>query len=575
MVTRFSPSPSGHLHIGGARTVIFNWVLARKHGGQFILRVEDTDQARSTGASMRGILEDIAWLGLDWDQGPDPNDPDGSQIGNAGPYFQSRRLDIYQRHVQRLLDAGDAYRCFKTAEQLAEERRLARAEKRNRMYDPTEARSLTTEQIAAFEAEGRPYVVRFHMPDRDITVHDAIHGEVRFQAAELEDFVIQRSNGFPTFHLANVVDDALMGVTLVLRGVEHLMNTPKHRALQEALGFEPPQYAHMSLTLNPDGSKLSKRDKAKVARAAAKRHLEGVNDPDAWIEHLIETRRKYSKLADPPDPIETPEDIRAFIDGKIDAVHTAELIAHDLKSALPEIDVRDFRESGYLPEAVVNYVSLLGWSPKGDIEKFDLGYLRQNFDLTGMGKANSQFDRQKLLAFNADAIRELSPDAFRRRLFKHGIDFFEAEFGSEDDPRFKLFATAYHERSRTLADPRRDGAFFFKGTEEITYDPKVVKKVLSKNDGEGLAVLGELRAVLNECAAWAVAPLAVALDGYAEEKGLGMGKIAQPLRVAVSGATVSPPIHETLVILGRGEVLARINRCLMQAERGGVASGES
>ena len=397
------------------------------------------------------------------------------------------------------------------------------------------------------------------MPDTDQTVHDAIRGDVHFQAKELEDFVIQKSDGYPTFHLANVVDDALMGVTLVLRGLEHLMNTPKHLALQDALGFEPPQYAHMALTLNADGSKLSKRDKAKMARVAAKQHLKNSDEPDAWVASLSDTT----------------EEIRDFIDGKTDAAHTAELIANDLKVALPEIEVRDFAKSGYLPEVVVNYISLLGWSPKGDLEKFDLEYLRQNFDLTGMGKANSQFDRLKLLAFNADAIRELSPDAFRRRLFKHGIDFFEAEFGSEDDPRFKLFAAAYHERSRTLADPRRDGAFFFKGTEEITYDPKVVKKVLSKNDGEGLAVLGELRAVLNECAAWAVAPLAVALDGYAEEKGLGMGKIAQPLRVAVSGATVSPPIHETLVILGRGEVLARINRCLMQAERGGVASGES
>ena len=551
VTTRFAPSPSGHLHIGGARTALFNWALARKHGGQFILRVEDTDQARSTGASMRGILEDLAWLGLDWDQGPDPNDPDGNEIGDAGPYFQSRRLDIYQRHVQQLLDAGCAYKCFKTTEQLAAERTLARAEKRNQTYDPTESRSLTAEQIAAFEAESRPRVVRFHMPDTDQTVHDAIRGDVHFQAKELEDFVIQKSDGYPTFHLANVVDDALMGVTLVLRGLEHLMNTPKHLALQDALGFEPPQYAHMALTLNADGSKLSKRDKAKMARVAAKQHLKNSDEPDAWVASLSDTT----------------EEIRDFIDGKTDAAHTAELIANDLKVALPEIEVRDFAKSGYLPEVVVNYISLLGWSPKGDLEKFDLEYLRQNFDLTGMGKANSQFDRLKLLAFNADAIRALSPDEFRRRLFEYGIDSFEPAFGSADDPRFRLFAAAYHERCRTLSDPRGDGAFFFKADHEIEYDPKAVKKVLTKNAGQGLEVLRGLRLALADCATWTVAAIESAVSDHATKHDLGMGQIAQPLRVAVSGTTVSPPIHETLAILGQDHVLARIDRCLDQVKQ--------
>ena len=543
LVTRFAPSPSGHLHIGGARTALFNWAMARQTGGQFILRVEDTDQTRSTEQSMRGIIEDLQWLGLDWDQGPDPGDPDAKQKGDAGPYFQSQRLKIYQRYVGQLLDSGHAYKCFKTPEELAAEREQARAEKRKISYDPTESRSLTPEQIARLEAEGKPCVVRFHVPGRDVTVSDAIHGEVHFQASELEDFVIQKADGFPTFHMANVVDDALMGVTLVLRGLDHLMNTAKHIAIQEALGFEHPQYAHMSLTLNPDGSKISKRDKAKAARTAAKQHLKTIDDPDAWIGD---------------------EQRQAFIDGKNNDVLTAESIAGELNIVLPEIDVRDFERSGYLSEAVVNYISLLGWSPKGDIEKFDKDFLCEHFDLAGMGKANSKFDRQKLLAFNADAIRELSPDEFGRRLFEYS-GRLGAEFQDRNDPRFKLFAAAYQERARTLRDPQESGAFFFQKADEIVYDPKAVKKVLAKNEGEGLAVLRDLKQILDQCTDWEVETIAAALDSYAQKNELGMGKIAQPLRVAVTGTTVSPPIHETLKILGKDEVRARINRCLTRS----------
>ncbi len=553
IVTRFAPSPTGFLHIGGARTALFNWAFARRHGGKFILRIEDTDQARSSVDSTRRILEELIWLGLDWDEGPDPaaisGDPYAAQKGPHGSYFQSQRLELYRQHVDSLLDQGRAYKCFKTPQQLQEERDRAKREKRPYKYDPTEALNRTSSEIAQLEAEGRPSVVRFKMPDSDITVPDQVLGDVTLRASELEDFIIVKSDGFPTFHLANVVDDALMGITHVLRGQEHLMNTPKHVALQQALGFASPVYAHMPLIFNADGSKMSKRDKAKAARQAAV----------AW---------KAKQGGDPSALIESsgldPAKVTEFLDKKSDDQQVAIGLAQTLGISLPEIDVHDFRASGYLPEVILNYIALLGWSPGNDVEKFGpdpLAFLAQNFDLERIGKANARFDREKLRAFNTDAIAELDSETFKNRLHEHGLLFYPQMMRGLGD-RFDRFAAAYRERSRTLDEPFINGEFFVKADQTIRYDPKAVKKVLIKNDGQGLEVLGQLRGVLAATGVWTCEALEEAIEQYARQTSHSMGQVSQPLRVAVSGGAVSPPIFDTLTILGQPSTLARIDFCI-------------
>ena len=254
---RFAPSPTGYLHIGGARTALFNWLLARKHGGEIVLRIEDTDQKREVGDSLSKILDDLRWLGLDWDEGPEAG-------GDGGPYFQSERLESYSESCRKLLDAGHAYYAFDTPEELTALRDQAKREKRQFKYARPD--SFPTHQDAErARAAGKPVVVRLKMPDHgNITVHDVIVGDMVLQHGEMEDFIIQKADGFPTYHFACVVDDELMNITHVLRGQEHLINTPKHIALQRALGFRTPVYAHLPIIFNMDGSKMSKRDKAKA-----------------------------------------------------------------------------------------------------------------------------------------------------------------------------------------------------------------------------------------------------------------------------------------------------------------------
>ncbi len=563
VVTRFAPSPTGYLHVGGARTALFNWAFARRHGGTFILRIEDTDQARSTPESTRRIIDDLRWLGLDWDHGPDATpgaEPYSSQIGPAGPYFQSQRQHLYQEHADRLIEAGRAYRCFKTPEQLKAERDQARREKRAYKYDPTEALGLSDSTIADYLSEGRPSVLRFRMPDTDITLNDAVLGDVTIKAAEMEDFVILKSDGFPTFHLANVVDDALMGVTHVLRAQEHLMNTPKHAALQDALGFARPTYAHMPLIFNPDGTKMSKRDKAKAARNAAKDRLKqtGQDVNTLAVSLAAETAVEAGALAD-------------FIEARNDDTDTATAIASAFGVPLPEIDVHDFRRSGYLPAVLLNYVALLGWSPGNDIERFDLDFLMQQFDIERIGKSNARFDRAKLLAFNTEAITALSPTSFHKRLIKH--DEAEHHFRHAlGDERFRMFADCYRERTRTLDEPFVNGRFFVTEDDALTYDPKAVKKVLEKNDGAGFAVLKALADPLQACDPWSIESIEQTITAYATEHDQNLGKVAQPLRVAVSGSTVSPPIYDTLTILGKDATMARIARCLALQPAAGLAA---
>ncbi len=488
VVTRYAPSPTGLQHVGGARTALFNYAYARRWGGRFLLRIEDTDRKRSTAEAERGILDDLKWLGLDWDNaGDEPR--------------QSERLDLYEQHFARLAEAGRTY-----------------------------------------EDDG---AVRFRMPGRDITVHDQVLGDVTTPADKLEDFVIRKSDGYPTYHFAVVVDDATMEVTHVIRGQEHLGNTPKHIALQEALGLATPSYAHIPLIFNPDGSKMSKRDKAKAARAAAK---------DA-------TETCPLQSACPPD------ELRAFLEGDTDDLGVARAIARTLDLKLPEIDVSDFRGSGYMPEVLCNYLALLGWNPGGDVEQFDLAFLCERFDFDRVGSSAAKFDREKLAAFNADAIAQMPPEALVERVWKYGHEALSPTFGGPEDARFRGFCEAYRERSKTLRDPLEQGAFFFMADAAIEYDfaAKPIAKVMKGDAFEVLAALRERLAGLAGAGFGAAAHEAV--KQLAEEKGVGMGKVAQPLRVAISGGTVTPPIDATLDILGKGSTLARIDHCLAASGR--------
>lgn len=573
--TRFAPSPTGHLHVGSARTALFCWALARANGGRFLLRIEDTDRRRSSESSTRELLEGLEWLGIDWDEGLEYKAWGG---GESGPYRQSERLDLYRVHAERLINQGAAYRAFETPQELEAARAAAAAERRGYRYDRAALR-LDPETIARYLREHRPYVVRFRVPDEgEITVQDEVRGDVCVSAEELDDLVIMKADGYPTYHFAVVVDDELMGVTDVIRGQEHLYNTVRHVLLQDALGFRRPRYAHISLILNADGSKMSKRNKAKVARQAAGDHLQtkGPGEREAWLKKLEKSdrvglsssptpKRRRQALHPPVDHRFTAGEIEAFLAGDNEEVAIAHLIAEDLEVDLPEIDVQDFRRSGYLPEVLVNYLALLGWSPGGDREKFDRAFLIEHFDLDRIVKSPARFDREKLRAFNLDALQAMQGDEFETRLRAHG-ERYHAEFLEKlGDGKLSLFAAANHARSKTLDDPFRDGRFFVIGDDEVVYEQsKAVRKALG-GDPSGCARLEALVPILQNLTEWSGPALEEAVTRYADEHAGGkLGKVAQPLRIAVSGGPVSPAIFDTLVILGREATLNRIRRCLAE-----------
>ncbi len=536
--TRFAPSPSGHLHVGGARTALFCWAFARGRNGQFLLRIEDTDQQRSSDEAVDGFQEDMQWLGIDWDEGPKWK---GCGGGDSGPYCQSARNDIYDTYLSDLLDRGHAYRAFETTEELGAARAEARKAGRPYRYERPE---VSAEDETAWLAEGRPHVVRFAVPDGSITVSDTVLGDVATEASEVDDFVIRKGDGSPTYHLAVVVDDELMGVTHVIRGQEHLNNTPRHVLLQDALGFRRPVYAHISLIFNPDGSKMSKRDRDKALRGAVR---------EAGLE------------APPPDTVDCKawdawlesKDVQL---GLADATALADAIGIEL----PEIDVRDFRRAGYLPEVLVNYLALLGWSPGNDVEQFDSDYLVEHFSLDRIVKSPAKFDRQKLLAFNLDAIQAMPDDTFVDRLRSYCEEWHPAFLSGMTPEQFDVFARSNKERSKTLADPVRTGMFFIRSASDILWpDVKGVRKALCKGAPCGYERLEAIRPTLASLDGWTADSLEATVSAWAEEHCDGkLGSVAQPLRVAVSGGTVSPPIFDTLAILGHDEVMDRIDRCL-------------
>ena len=451
--SRFAPSPTGYLHIGGARTALFSYLFARGRGGPFILRIEDTDRERSTTESVQAILDGLRWLRIDWDE---------------GPFFQSARTELYKERVQELLRRGRAYRCFCSAEELEGKRETALREGRKPGYD-------RTCRYRKDQPEG-PFTIRFAAPEHGETAfHDIIKGRVAFQNEELDDFIIARSDGSPTYNFCVVVDDHDMAVTHVIRGEDHVNNTPKQIQLYEAMGYAVPAFAHVPLILGLDRTRLSKRHGATSVTA--------------------------------------------------------------------------YRDQGFFPEAMINYLARLGWS-HGDQEIFSLSELIEKFRIEDVGQSAGVFDLDKLSWVNSHYMKTLPLE----RLVADLKPFLEAR-GHRDLPDAwiaKMIATL-RERARTLVEIVELGSYYLSA--EVTIDAKAAAKFLKP---ENRALLLELAERLSALPTWDLASIQSVFEKLMAERGLALGKIAQPVRVAVTGGTASPGIFEVLDVIGRERSLARL-----------------
>jgi glutamyl/glutaminyl-tRNA synthetase len=536
VVTRFAPSPTGYLHVGGARTALFNWLLARHSGGKYLLRIEDTDLARSTEQATKQLIEDLRWLGLHWD--------------NAELVYQSKRLPTYNKIIDDLIARGLAYRAYETPEELDAQRKQAEKARRQYRYRRPQ---LTEEQIRKYQAEGRPHVVRFAMAVKEYRFDDAVLGPNQgFGAGEVQDFVIRKSDGMPTYHFGVVVDDAEMAITHVLRGQEHLLNTCNHIALQEALGYARPIYAHLPVILEPaTKAKLSKRARDQKIRQRAgewMRNGKKTASDLAAASGLAESRISEWMGSDAKqlDLSEQPPVMRVVGLREVD---------------LPEIMVHDFRKNGYLPEVLNNFLALLGWSPGGDRERMTMDELVQLFSLEGVGKANAMFNREKLLAFNTEASASLPPPRMLAAMRDYLSVNAESPLKQATDAQLEKVLHMNH-GFHILREADEKSRFLFVADEQIEYQPDAVEKVLKKNDAQGASALRQIKPILDEVAQWSAANLEAAVKGFCEQRQLGLGKVAQPIRVAVSGTTISPPIFETLEFLGKQPTMTRIEKCL-------------
>jgi len=535
VVTRFAPSPTGYLHVGGARTALFNWLLARHLGGRYLLRIEDTDLARSTEEAVNQLVDDLRWLGLHWD--------------NSELVFQSKRLPIYNAVVDKLIAQGRAYKAWETQEELDAIRKKAEQSKRQYRYVRSK---LTDEQNRKYEAERRPHVVRFAMEVKDYKFDDAVLGPNQGVAAnEVQDFVIRKSDGMPTYHFAVVVDDQEMAVTHVLRGQEHLLNTVNHIALQQALGYRRPIYAHLPIIMNMEGEKLGKRDRDKKIRQRA----------HEWIK---KTRTDADGLATAAGLLQ--QDVAAWLSkttlqlSPTDQLKVMEVIGLS-EAELPEILVHDFRKKGYLPEALLNFLALLGWSPGGDRERMSMEEMVSLFSVDGIGRSNAKFDRAKLLAFNTEAAAGASPgrliEAFKQYLDSNP----DSPLTVKDDATLERILTM-KKGFRTFREADEASRFLFVPDEQIEFEPQAVEKVLRKNAGAGLNALRDIRNILQTVQPWHAHDIEEAAKRYCDAKQLGLGNVAQPIRVAISGTTISPPIFQSLEFLGKERTMGRIDRCL-------------
>ena len=457
IVTRFPPSPTGYLHIGGARTALFNWLFTRQKGGKFVLRIEDTDKARSSDETTKAIIESMEWLGLDWDE---------------GPYFQSQRYDIHNTFIERLLSTGQAYHCHCSPDELEQGRKAAMAKGLKPKYDGK------CRDLGLGPAPGS--VVRLKTPQTGITqFNDLVKGRVRFDNEELDDLILRRSDGSPTYHMAVVSDDISLGITYVIRGDDHVNNTPRQILIYEALREPIPQYAHVPMILAPDKTRLSKRHGA--------------------------------------------------------------------------ISVLAYRDMGYLPHALLNSLARLGWS-HGDQEKFTKEELIEKFSLKNVGKSAGVFNADKLLDLNAWYIRNSSDEFLARELIP-----FLRQFGFKglEQQKVKEAVATLKSRSKTLLDMAEGALFYFQ--EEITYEKKADDKFLKPDI---LRLLEDIHGRFEKASEFNQADLEKIFVAFLEDNEIKLKKVAQPLRVALTGKTASPGIFEVIEILGRKKVLERLAKVI-------------
>ena len=456
---RFAPSPTGYLHVGGARTALFNWLLARKQQGKFILRIEDTDVARSTQESVDAILEGMTWLGLDWDE---------------GPFYQSDNFPLYKEYVQRLLDAGQAYKCYCSSEELEAKREQALKDGGKPKYDGS------CRDLAPQADDGRPYVVRFKAPQQGSTSWvDLVKGKISFENSELDDLIIQRTDGTPTYNFVVVVDDASMAITTVIRGDDHVNNTPRQILLYQALESPVPNFAHVPMILGADKARLSKRHGA--------------------------------------------------------------------------TSVMSYRDMGFLPEAMVNYLVRLGWS-YGDEEIFSLEDLIQKFSIENVGRSAGVFNTDKLLWLNAHYIK--SGDPLRLAglvtpfLKERGVD-------PESGPDLVAVVRTLQERAKTMLELADGALFYYK--DNFAYDEKGAAKFFT---AETPALLEDLIGKLEAAGTFGIASIEGIFKEICEEKGIKLGQIGPAVRLSLSGSTVSPGIYEMIEALGKAETKKRLERSI-------------
>jgi glutamyl-tRNA synthetase len=456
--TRFAPSPTGFLHIGGLRTALFCWLYARRHSGVFVLRIEDTDLERSTEAAIQQILDGMEWAGL---------------VQDEGPFFQSKRFDRYKEVIEEMLAEGTAYRCYCTKQELEQMRAQQAARGEKPRYDGRW-------RERSDSLPGAPFVVRFKNPlTGEVTVEDVVHGRVIFQNSELDDLIIARSDGTPTYNFCVVVDDMDMQITHVIRGDDHLNNTPRQQNMLVALGCQPPVYAHLPMILGADGAKLSKRHGA--------------------------------------------------------------------------VSVLDYRDQGFLPEAVLNYLVRLGWS-HGDQEFFSIEEMQSLFDIADVNKSAAAFNFEKLAWLNQQHMMRASAarvaPVLRWHLEREGVE-------APDESKLEQIVLSLRERAKTLREMAQNSVFFFRAP--VAYDEKAVRKHIT---AEVPAILAEALAALAALNDWNAVAIHELISSVAAAKGVSLGKLAQPMRIAVCGGTVSPPIDATLAILGKKESTLRLTRAL-------------
>jgi glutamyl-tRNA synthetase len=475
VVARFCPSPTGNPHVGMARTALFSWAFARHHGGRFVFRIEDTDAARDSEESYDLLVDVMRWLGLDWDEGVEVGGPNG-------PYRQSERMDVYADVAQRLLEAGLAYKAYDSEEELAERREQARAEGRPSGYDGLH-RDLTPEQQAAYEAEGRQPVIRFKMPARDWTFTDLVRGDITFGAENVQDFVIVRANGQPLYTLTNPTDDALMGITHVLRGEDLLSSTPRQIALYEAFAQigvgdgSMPRFGHLPYVMGEGNRKLSKRD--------------------------------------------------------------------------PESNLLGYREGGFLPEGLLNYLALLGWAIADDRDVFTLDEMVEAFDISRVNPNPARFDAKKCEAINGDHIRMLTPSDLATRL----VPYYAAVGLDIDETQLAPVVPLIQERMAVLTEAPAMTRFLF-------VDDIAIPDELALDDA-GRDVARAAHRALEALGEWTTESIEVALrSALVDELGLKPRLAFGPVRVAVTGSRISPPLFESLEILGRDKTLARLTQAL-------------